>query len=1044
MEKTSLKPGLYERLLDEELDELLQSCPELGSTLEKLDDEGEAAYFSQFLGRLMREVLPQADHRHRLDLVNRLVELLAAEDGLDYTRRRRLLAAPRTLLTQVRPPDRSDPWPHPETPLSISSLLTGAADDPPLEREIRTELQSCDRVDILVSFIKWSGLSLLLPAFEEIEARGVPVRLITTSYMGASDPAAIEWLARRRNVSLRISYDTERTRLHAKAYHFVRESGYSTAYIGSANMSRPAMTSGLEWTVKVTAQDMPHVLARFAAEFETYWRHENFVPYDPDDGLQVERFRNAIEGARNPSENDGPRFFADLKPHPFQERVLEALEAARLDGSSRNLVVAATGTGKTVMAAFDYARFRRRHPDRSRLLFVVHRKEILAQARDCFRAVLRDFNFGELLVDGNRPTRWDAVFASVQSLRQQRPWERLGEDHFHFLIVDEAHHGTAPSYRPLFEHLAPEVLLGLSATPERMDGSSILPDFDSRFAAEIRLPEALEEKLLCPFHYFGVTDPVSTADERFWRNGRYDSGELENVYTGDDLSARLRLDAIEGAIRRYHPDLAGTRAVGFCAGVRHADYMARNFREKGYTAETVLGDTPAAERDSRLAAFRKGDLQFLFVVDVFSEGIDVPEINLVLFLRPTESLTVFLQQLGRGLRHSPEKDCLTVLDFVGQVHRRYRIDRKLAALLRHTRRRIDREIERDFPNLPPGCSIQFERVAREHVLENIRHSLGNLNAFVPEAIRTFEAETGRPLTFRDFIEETELSPVELLKSKTWSEWKDLAAGTRTVIDPDLPEARKTLRRFALRTDRELLEKAQRLTASRVAEEPAAYGLSDEESAMLHYLLWSGDGKQVGVDNYRESFQRWLDNPSAAADLAEIIGWRRTRSPYPTFSLALPFPCPLRVHAAYGLREITAAFGKASLETSGPAGTGVIHLDTARVYLHLVTFRKEERDFAPTTRYQDYPVSPTVLHWESQSNTARGHTTGQNYLHFQERGYTILFFARLEKRIDGETAPYLFLGPAKSLLSCEGERPIQMLWELEHPMPAELFEEARTA
>lgn len=1041
---TSLNPGLYERLLDEELAELLQGCPELGATLEKLDDEGEAAYFSQFLGRLMREVLPQADHGRRLGLVNRLIDLLAAEDGLEYTRRRRLLAAPRALLTQVRPAGQDAPWPHPETPLSISSLLTGAADDPPLEREIRTELQSCDRVDILVSFIKWSGLSLLLPAFEEIEARGVPVRIITTSYMGASDPAAIEWLARRRNVSLRISYDTERTRLHAKAYHFVRGSGFSTAYIGSANMSRPAMTSGLEWTVKVTAQDMPHVLDRFAAEFETYWRHESFAPYDPHDPAQVERFRGAIESVRNPADDAGPRFFADLKPHPFQERVLEALEAARLDGSHRNLVVAATGTGKTVMAAFDYARFRRRHPGESRLLFVVHRKEILVQARDCFRAVLRDFNFGELLVDGHRPARWDAVFASVQSLRQQRPWERLGRNHFQFIIVDEAHHGAALSYRPLFEHLAPAVLLGLSATPERMDGSSILPDFDNRFAAEIRLPEALEEKLLCPFHYFGVTDPVATADERFWRNGRYDTAELENVYTGDDISARLRLDAIMTSIRRYHPDLASTRAVGFCAGVRHAEYMARNFRQQGLSAQTILGDTPAAERASRLEDFRQGRLRFLFVVDVLSEGIDVPEINLVLFLRPTDSLTVFLQQLGRGLRHAPEKDCLTVLDFVGQVHRRYRIDRKLGALLRHARRRIDREIERDFPNLPPGCSIQFERVAREHVLENIRHSLGNLNAFVPEAIRTFEAETGRPLTFGDFIGEADLDPVELLRNKTWSEWKDLAAGTATAADPDLADTRRALRRFTLRTDRGLLDKVRRLTSSRVAEAPDDYGLSQQQAAMIHYLLWSGNGRQLGVTSYRESFQRWLDNPGAAADLAEIIDWRRARSPYPTFPADLPFPCPLRVHAAYGLREITAAFGKADLETSGPAGTGVIHLDDRRVYLHLVTFRKEDRDFAPTTRYQDYPVSPTVLHWESQRGTARDHVAGQNYLHFRRRGYTILFFARLEKRVGGETAPYVFLGPAKDLLSCEGDRPIQMLWELGHPMPAELFEAARPA
>ncbi len=1041
MKDLPLPLGLYERVLDEELAELLESCPDITATLEKLDDESEVESYSKLLGHILRGALPNAASKDRLSLVNRLIELVGAQDGLGYTLRRRLLAAPKTLLTQVRSRDQTNPWFRPETPLSISSLLTGSADDPPLEREIRTELQNCDRVDILVSFIKWSGLSLLLSAFEDIEARGVPVRIITTSYMGASDPPAIEWLANRRNVSMRISYDTERTRLHAKAYHFHRASGYSTAYIGSANMSRPAMTSGLEWTVKVTAQDMPHILARFAAEFETYWRHESFVPYDSS---QATRFRQAIISGRNAGAQEGTRFFADLKPHPFQARVIEALEAARLGGSTRNLVVAATGTGKTVMAAFDYARFRRANPSSARLLFVVHRKEILKQARDCFRAVLRDFNFGDLLVDGQRPENWEAVFASVQSLNQQHPWEAIGVDHFHFVIVDEAHHGAAPSYRPLFEHLQPKILLGLSATPERMDGTSILPDFDNRFAAEIRLPEALEEKLLCPFHYFGVTDPVSTADERFWKNGRYDVRELENVYTGDDLQAQLRLDAIVAAIQRYHPDFTSIRAVGFCAGVRHGEFMARKFRDAGYSAETILGETPPDTRESRLAEFRAGKIQFLFVVDVLSEGFDVPEINLVLFLRPTESLTIFLQQLGRGLRHAPEKECLTVLDFVGQVHRRYRIDRKLSALLRHTRRRIDREIERDFPNLPPGCSIQFERVAREHVLENIRRSLGNLNQFVPEVIRTFSSETNLPLTFGNFIDETGIAPVELLKNHTWSQWKDLAAGTSKVADPDVVETRKTLRRFALRTDPDLLEKVLRVTTSGVAEDPSSYDLSDREAGMLHYMLWSGDGEHLGVSSYKESFGRWLANPHGANDLAEVIEWRRALRPYPTFLAKLPFACNLRIHAAYGLREVTAAFGKADLETTGPAGTGVIHLEREKVYLHLVTFRKEERDFAPATRYKDYPVSPTILHWESQSGTAQKHFTGQNYIHFHERGYTILFFARVEKRIGDEPAPYVFLGPAKDLLSHNGDSPIQMLWELEHPMPADLYEQGRTA
>jgi len=1033
--------GLYETLLDEELAALLEGRPDLIATLVAIDDESAPHTYSQLLWQIIRGALPITKPDRQVEIVNRLIELLSAEDGLDYTRRKILLKRPKTLLREVRPRSAHQPFPRPGTPLNISSLLTGSCDDPQLEHELKTEMMTADRVDILVSFVKFAGLRLLRPAFENLVERGVPVRVITTSYMGASDPEAVEWLAAQPGFSVRVSYDTERTRLHAKAYHFIRRSGFSTAYIGSANMSRPAMTSGLEWTVKVTAQDMPHILARFAAEFEGYWAKDEFAPFDAS---QAGRFREAIAFAHCNTQGEGPHFFADIRPHPFQERILEALAAEREAGSARNLVVAATGTGKTVMAGFDYARFRREHPSDSRLLFVAHRKEILTQARDCFRTVLRDQNFGGLLVDGIEPIEWNHVFASVQSLNGCQPWNHHGPDHFDFVVIDEAHHGTAGSYRPLFSHLQPKILLGLTATPERMDGSSILPDFSHRLAAEIRLPEALEEKLLCPFHYFGISDPVSVSDDRFWRNGKFDSNALTEIYTGDDLRARQRLDVILTSLKRYQPDLLSIHAVGFCASVRHAHFMAAKFQESGLNAEVLLGETPSEIRNQRIQAFRSGQITFLFTVDVFSEGVDIPEIDLVLFLRPTESLTVFLQQLGRGLRHCPEKDCLTVLDFVGQSHRKYRIDRKFSALLRTQRRRIDQEIERDFPNLPPGCSIQLERVAREHIMHNITESLGNLNHFIPEAIRTFAVETGLPLNFANFVESTGLTPLDILRKKTWSEWKSMANHEPPVADPDLQATRKALRRIILRTDPEQLDQFILLSSLKATEDPTPYGFSDVDSAALHYILWGQKGDEIGVRSYQESFDKWRRNERANNDLMEIAAWRKSVHSYPTPQVALPGNARLRLHAAYGLSEIKAAFGIAGLERPGPMGVGVIHLESLKVYLHLVTFKKEERDFAPTTRYRDYLISRSRLHWESQATTTQATATGQNYLHFRDRGYTILFFARREKRVEGETAPFIFLGSAANLVSAEGNRPIAMVWDLEHPVPAELFEVVRVA
>ena len=1043
-----LVPGLYERLLDEELSFALDAHPELKPILGKLDDEESPHAYGQFVLRLLVQALRDLGPEDRLPFVNRLIALLSATDGFGYLRRKTLLSRDKPVLLSLQ-----DPAPHGGapaglarslTPLSTSSLLTGARYDPPLEHELRQEMATADRVDILVSFIKWAGLRLLQPAFQSLSERGVPVRIVTTSYMGASDPGAIAWLAAQPGFCVKVSYDTERTRLHAKAYHFHRQTGYSTGYIGSANMSRAAMTSGLEWTVKVTEVDQPHILQRFAAEFSTYWVSPDFETYDSS---QAKRLADAIQHAKAGRNSAGPRFFADIRPHAFQERILDALEAARAAGQSRNLVVAATGTGKTVIAAFDYARFAASAAKNSpnapaTLLFVAHRKEILEQARDCFRTVLRDANFGELFVDGERPMSWNHVFASVQSLLGAQPWLTSSAEHYRFIVIDEAHHSTASSYRPLLENCRPTVLLGLTATPERMDGSSILPNFGGEFAAEIRLPEALEEKLLCPFHYFGITDPIALSDERFWRNGQYDVNALTEAYTGDDIRARQRLDAIIAALCRYQPDLSGTRGVGFCASVAHAQYMAAAFNQAGFHAAVIVGETPPAERTTLVAEFRAGRLPFVFTVDVFSEGVDVPEINLVMFLRPTASLTVFLQQLGRGLRHHPEKDCLTVLDFIGQNHRRYRIDRKFAALLSRDRQRIDQEVEQDFPHLPPGCNIQLERVARESILNNIRESLRNFGTLVTESLATFQQDHGCSPTFGNFVRVTGISPLALLKRKTWSEWQAVARHAATPADPDLEACRQAHRRILLRTDPQVLRRLKAFATSDPSFEAHRGASGERDDLGLHYLLWGKKGSDVEVATVDESLAKWRRNPTAMLDLVEIVEHVQAHPAFPVTSLHLPFECALQLHAAYGSAEIKAALGLCTLEKPGSAGVGVFHVEALKCYVHLVTFRKSENDFSPTTQYRDYPISRFQLHWESQSTTTQASSTGQNLLHFRDRGYTILFFARLEKRIEDETAPFVFLGPVERLLSAEGNRPISMVWELAHAMPAALFEEAR--
>ena len=1034
--------GIYDALLDEYLRDLLAQYPELRTIFGKLDLEEQPARYASFVAKVLEQALrEESDPEKRIALCNKILSQVAGEPGRGHLEKHRLIPVQKPVLLEITPSNYGTSGiPRPQSSLTESSLFTGSPQEPQLAHELFEEMKSADGVDILVSFIKWSGLRLLMPAFEDLRLRDVPVRVITTSYMGASDAPAVEWLAEMPNVNVRVSYDTERTRLHAKAYHFRRKSDFSTAYIGSANMSNAAITSGLEWNLKVTAQDMGHILDKFTAEFETYWNSREFIPFDPE---QPDRFRDAI--IRERTRKAGiPLVFFDLTPHPFQERILDALEREReMHRRFKNLVIAATGTGKTVVAAFDFYRFYKGLNRKAKLLFVAHRKEILEQALITFRNVLRDHSFGELLVGDSEAVRMEHLFCSIQMLTNRELWKLVGEGFYDYIVIDEVHHGASDSYRPIFEHFSPEILLGLTATPERMDGKSVAADFHNTFAAEIRLPEALEEKLLCPFHYFGVSDPVAIDNDRFWTNGNYSRSELENVYTLDQGHALRRLDAIMEALERYQPDYrTSAKGIGFCVTINHALYMAQKFNDRGIPSAALVSGLSLDDRESIISNFKNSSLIFLFTVDVLNEGLDIPEINLVMFLRPTESLTVFLQQLGRGLRHAPEKECLTVLDFVGQVHRRYRMDTRFRALLPKHRCAIDREVELDFPHLPPGCSIQLDRQSRDYVLKNIKENLMNLKVRVPDRLQTFTSETGQELTFGNFVSYHDYEPETLLVSESWSGWKARAQLSPIPTDPDLTRLKKSLVRAAFISGPKeialLRNVIAKISEGAVSE---AINLAGDSAMSIYYRIWGDTGNNLGIISLEDAFTRLSRNPSILADLEEVLAWSQGNSEVSGQIPKLPFVCMLELHAQYGIKEIQAAFGKATLETAGQTGVGSFHFAEVKTYALLITLQKTEKEFSPSTMYADYPISRELLHWESQSTTSQQSETGQNLIHHAERGYTILIFARDQKKRNGVTVPFTYLGPVERV-SYDSERPIKMVWRLRHQMPVDMFENNR--
>lgn len=654
----------------------------------------------------------------------------------------------------------------PYTRLTHSELFTGGNVGLSLESELKKEILSSDRIDLLVSFIKWKGIIILEPELRTFVKHGGHLRVICTTYMGATDYKAIKLLSSLENTEVKISYNTGNERLHAKAYLFYRNTGFHTAYIGSSNFSRSALTDGLEWNLKITTKEVSHIIDKFQKTFEAYWKNNEFETFREE--YDAEKLQKALKQGKTQTDSLKSTVFFDLNPFPYQNEILEKLWVERnIHHRFKNLLVAATGTGKTVISAFDFKRFRREFPN-ARLLYLAHRKEILIQAIQTFQGVLKDNNFGSLWVDGLEPTNYEHSFASVQTLNNRIESLPLSPTYFDYIIVDEVHHIKALSYRPIINYFEPKLLLGLTATPERMDGADILDDFSGVIAAEIRLPEALNRKLLCPFQYFGITDSVDLSKVG-WEKGKYLTSELSNIYTSNDK----RVGEIISNIDKYTKDYTEVRALSFCVSIAHARYMAEKFLLAGLKA-AYLSYENNQERERLRQMLEKKEINYLFVVDIFNEGIDIPEIDTVLFLRPTESLTIFLQQLGRGLRLADGKEVLTVLDFVANSRPEYDFEGKFRALIGKTNTTIQKEIEDNFPHLPLGCSIILEKKSKEFILENIRKATSyNKNQLI-QKIRNFEHQTNLPLTLHNFITFNHLPLQFIYRNFSWKRLCQLA------------------------------------------------------------------------------------------------------------------------------------------------------------------------------------------------------------------------------------------------------------------------------
>lgn len=1019
--------GIYELLVTSGLDASLRDNALLRDVA-RIDKGDQPHILARHIAAVIATSLADISNpTERIDTANALLRVLDCPDAV-------VVDPPKQLLRLYRTPgpgiaDRTSV--RPATPLSDVALLTNAGHgEPSIGHEVPAEMASADAVDLLCAFIKWSGVRLLESQLRSLHAAGKPLRVVTTTYLGSTERTTLDRLVREYGAQVRVQYDAQRTRLHAKAWMFRRDSGFDTAYVGSSNLSSVALVDGVEWNVRLSRVVTPGALDRFESMFETYWNDPAFEEYVPD------RDRDRLDDALAVASGKSLRTTETLsisglqvRPFPYQQVMLEEIWSERLINDRHwNLVVAATGTGKTVLAALDYRHLADNGQQQPNLLFIAHRKEILQQALRTFREVCGDGAFGELYVDGARPERWRHVFASVQSLHSYGV-ENIPAQHFDVVIIDEFHHAEAATYRRVIGHLTPQELLGLTATPERSDGTDIRRWFDGRIATELRLWDALDAQLLTPFHYFGIADGTDLATIS-WRRGAYDVDQLEELYTGSDARVRIVLRALAEKVT----DPRNVRALGFCVSVGHARFMAHRFNAAGIHARAVHGGTSSVEREASLRGLRDGSIQILFSVDVFNEGLDLPDVDTILMLRPTESATVFLQQLGRGLRSTPTKAVLTVLDFVGNQRAEFRWDRRLRAMTGRPRGRLINDVENGFPYLPSGCRVVLDELTQRTVLTGLKRQLAMRWPDMVAELRNLGA-----VTLGEYLADTGLALTDIVKSeRSWSRLRRDAQLDPTPMTETEARLLRRMRAFAHVTDPLRREGYKLLSGSDTQFEQ----LAPVEQTLARMLFFNFFPDGGGFSSLDEGLEAIRSCPAVGAELGQIVDIVADTSRQYTYPINGTLgDMPLRIHGRYNREEILAALGAATMQ-SRPSHfrEGVKYVRQANVDALFVTLAKTESSFSPTTMYRDYPISRQLFRWDSQSTTTKSSPTGRRYL---DGSSTVLLFVRPERTDTLGPMPYLFLGPATAV-DHHGDRPIAITWRLDHEMPAEFFNDAKVA
>lgn len=1039
MQNTNISTGVYEQIINRlfllKLNKVDAERFYIGKKLISKDDA--VHILSKYLQHLIEVAFigtpEDQDVDKYIEFVNSVIRTLGKEFNVDDTDLD-LVDAQKSILTAVI--DRTNcEYPDiekhlraitPVTSLSRSALFFGGRGPADMESELNKEILCADEICWVVSFIKTSGLNLLWNSLKKFTSEGKCLRIITTTYTGATDYDAIARLATLPNTEIKISYDGTQDRLHAKSYIFIRNSGFHTAYIGSSNLSSYALKDGKEWNFKATQFELPQVIENVRNSFESYWCDDTFECFVP--GVSDERLKKALGIDWETPLLDFSALDL-MRAKDYQQEILEKLDVERnVHGHFRNLVVAATGTGKTVIAAFDFKRYREAHPD-CHFLFIAHRQEILHQAMQTFRIVLDDPNFGSIWDGNNEPSNYQHVFASKDTLRNRVDTLQLRADYYDYMVVDEVHHIVAPTYVKLMTCFKPQILLGLTATPERTnEQEDITVFFDGHISAEIRLPAALNAGLLAPFYYYGIPDNVNLSEVK-WSGHGYDIAELSRIYTQNDYRTGLILRKMQEYIGNNQ--LHKVRALCFCVDKNHAKFMNAKFTLAGLKTDVLTSDDDDRHRNIVKKRLQAGTINYLFVVDLFNEGVDIPEIDTILFLRPTESATVFLQQFGRGLRLHKDKDHLIVLDFVGHSRAEFSYKERFEALIGRHSQNIKDEIEGGFANAPFGCKIILEEKAKEEIIANIEGYLRSLNkGRIIKEIAAYYKQAKDAFSLKGFLTYSHVPFHKVYGSMTWGELCQLA-GVRKDVSVHAAQIKYAVKKKWLATDsfsyfKQLLRFADsgfKCDTTKFTE------LEQRYAVMLYYDLYDKAGSYTSI---AQMFNDLASDALFVQEFKEVVEYLKDKcvAPEKEDNSVYKNWNPLRLHGVYTKAQIQAALGLSTLARKSPSREGVERLKDIKLEAMYVDIIKK-REEGSMTAYKDYAQNREFFHWETQNRVSEGSREAEAYRNGENN---MLLFVRqqVEHPDFGCRMGFTYLGQV-TMNSIEGSKPMQIVWHLNTPM-----------